>query len=69
MGRSFNHAADVNNDLKTQQKNNTVESSGLGARFSLSPLVQLNGTLGWAQKGLNNRNDDVMGSISLVVGY
>ena len=69
VGRSFNHTADVNNDLKTQQKNNTVESLGLGARFSLSPLVQLNGTLGWAQKGLNNRNDDVMGNISLVVGY
>lgn len=69
LGRGFNHTADVNNDLSTKQKNNTVSSLGLGARFSLSPLVQLNGTLGWAQQGLNNRSDDVMANVSLVVGY
>ena len=69
VGRGFNHTADGNSDLNTHQKNNTVSSLGVGARFSLSPLVQLNGTLGWAQAGLNNRNDDVMGNISLVIGY
>jgi hypothetical protein len=46
-----------------------VSSFGVGARFSLSPFVQLNGTLGLAQQGLNNRSDDVMGNISLVIGY
>ncbi len=69
VGRSFNHTADGNSDLNTAQKNNTVSSVGLGARFSLSPLVQLNGTLGWAQQGLNNCSDDVMANVSLVVGY
>lgn len=69
VGRGFNNTADVNNDLNTKQKNNTVSSFGVGARFSLSPFVQLNGTLGLAQQGLNNRSDDVMGNISLVIGY
>ena len=69
VGRGFNHTADVNNDLSSKQKNNTVSSLGFGARFSLSPYVQLNGTLGWAQQGLNNRSDDVMGNVSLVLGY
>jgi hemolysin activation/secretion protein len=69
IGRGFNNTADVNNDLSSKQKNNTVSSFGVGARFSLSPLVQLNGTLGVAQQGLNNRGDDVMGNISLVIGY
>lgn len=69
VGRGFNHTADVNNDLNTKQKNNTVSSFGVGARFSLSPFVQLNGTLGFAQQGLNNRSDDVMGNVSLVIGY
>ena len=69
IGRGFNNTADVNTDLNTRQKNNTVSSFGVGARFSLSPLVQLNGTLGVAQQGLNNRGDDVMGNISLVIGF
>ncbi len=69
IGRGFNHTADVNSDLSSKQKNNTVSSLGVGARFSLSPLVQVNGTLGWAQQGLANRSDDFMGNISLVIGY
>ena len=69
VGRGFNQTSEKNNDLNTTQKNNTVSSLGFGARFSVSPMVQLNGSLGWAQQGLSNRSDGSMANVSLVIGY
>lgn len=67
-GKGVSKSVDLNNDLRTNAKENVVSSIGLGARFSLSPLVQLNSALAWADRE-NGRKDDYMMHLALVIGY
>lgn len=67
-GKGYSKSVDLNNDLLTNQKHNVVSSVGLGARFTLSPFVQLNTTLAWADRE-NGRNDSYMAHAGLVLGY
>ena len=67
-GKGYSKSVDLNNDLQTNQKHNVVSSLGLGARFTLSPFVQLNTTLAWADRE-NGRDGSYMAHAGLVVGY
>jgi hemolysin activation/secretion protein len=58
---------DLNN--RSTSKTHVLSSYGLGARFSFSPYVQLNSTLGFADRGLHERGDGSLGNISLVLGF
>jgi len=67
-GKSYSKSVDANNDLNTNSKENVLSSVGLGARFTLSPFVQFNSSIAWADKE-NGRNEDYMAHFALVVGY
>ena len=59
--------SDLNN--RSASKTHVLSSYGFGARFSLSPFVQFNGTLGFADRGLHERGDGYLGNVSLVLGF
>lgn len=67
-GKGYSKSVDLNNDLQTNQKQNVVSSLGLGARFTLSPFVQFNSSLAWADRE-NGRDNGYMAHMALVVGY
>lgn len=67
-GKGYSKSVDLNNDLKSNSKEKVVSSVGVGARFSLSPFVQFNSSIAWADRE-NGRNDDYMAHMALVVGY
>ena len=67
-GKGYSKSVDLNNDLKSNSKENVVSSVGVGARFSLSPFVQFNSSIAWADRE-NGRNDDYMAHMALVIGY
>ena len=67
-GKGYSKSVDLNNDLQTNQKHNVVGSLGLGARFTLSPFVQFNSSLAWADRE-NGRDNGYMAHMALVVGY
>lgn len=69
-GKGFNIDEQVIRDLNNREsKTHIVSSYGLGARFTLSPYVQFNGTLGFADRGLHERGDGYLGNVSLVLGF
>jgi hemolysin activation/secretion protein len=69
-GKGFNVDEQVIRDLNNREsKTHIVSSYGFGARFSLSPYVQFNGTLGFADRGLHERGDGYLGNVSLVLGF
>lgn len=69
-GKGFNIDEQVIRDLNNREsKTHIVSSYGFGARFTLSPYVQFNGTLGFADRGLHERGDGYLGNISLVLGF
>ena len=67
-GKGYSKSVDVNNDLLSVRKQNVVSSVGVGARFSLSPFVQFNSSIAWADRE-NGRDKDTMAHLALVVGY
>lgn len=67
-GKGYSKSVDLNSDLQTNQKQNVVSSLGLGARFTLSPFVQFNSSLAWADRE-NGRDNGYMAHMALVVGY
>jgi len=67
-GKGYSKSVDLNNDLKSNSKENVVSSVGVGARFSLSPFVQFNSSIAWADRE-NGRDKDTMAHLALVVGY
>ena len=67
-GKGYSKSVDVNNDLKTNSKENVVSSIGLGARFTLSQYVQFNSAIAWADRE-NGRDDNYMAHLALVIGY
>ena len=69
-GKGFNVDEQVIRDLNNREsKTHIVSSYGFGARFTLSPYVQLNSTLGFADRGLHERGDGYLGNVSLVLGF
>lgn len=69
-GKGFNVDEQVIRDLNNREsKTHIVSSYGFGARFTLSPYVQFNGTLGFADRGLHERGDGYLGNVSLVLGF
>ena len=67
-GKGYSKSVDLNSDLKSNSKENVVSSLGIGARFSLSPFVQFNSAIAWADRE-NGRNEDYLAHLALVVGY
>lgn len=70
-GKGYNIDDQFVSDLNNRSVNKThvLSSYGFGARFSLSPFVQFNGTLGFADRGLHERGDGYLGNVSLVLGF
>jgi hemolysin activation/secretion protein len=70
-GKGYNiddqFVSDLNN--RSTSKTHVISSYGFGTRFSLSPYVQFNGTLGFADRGLRERGDAYLGNVSLVLGF
>ena len=70
-GKGFNIDDQLVRDLnpRTADRNHVISSYGFGARFSLSPYVQFNGSLGFADRGLHERGDGYLGNVALVLGF
>lgn len=70
-GKGYNIDNQLVSDLNNRSvsKTHVLSSYGFGARFSLSPFVQFNGTLGFADRGLHERGDGYLGNVSLVLGF
>lgn len=69
-GKGYNIDDQAIKDLNGHEsKTHIVSSYGFGARYSFSPYVQLNGVLGFADRGMRERGDGYLGNISLVLGF
>lgn len=69
-GKGYNIDDQAIRDLNGHEsKTHIVSSYGFGARYSFSPYVQLNGVLGFADRGMRERGDGYLGNISLVLGF